>query len=188
LWGARATGWKVRAPTLRARVLGQRAARRAGAPWQRPARALALPEVAVRRALEPRPAMARVLPMAPEGAERRNGARGRRVVTAGTLPTARYDRASSGLSCTHSRMRSMPHPCSRRTIAHWARLVTPSPPALEQAVTVEDRLHRADRCRLHIRIEPSELFLIFGAPQLGLSCFRRTIRVSIWKGSWSAWR
>jgi putative transposase len=30
--------------------------------------------------------------------------------------------------------------------------------------------------------------LIFGAPQLGLSCLRRTICVSIWMGSWLAWR
>ena len=47
-------------------------------------------------------------------------------------------------------------------------------------------MHRADRRRVHIRIEPGQLSLIFGAPQLGLSCFKRTICVSIWKGS--GWR
>jgi hypothetical protein len=95
---ARRNGKSERRP-LRARALSQLAARRAGAPWRRRAMALALPEAAVRRALEPRPAMARVLPMAPEGAERRDGARGQRVVMARTLPTARYDRVSGDGAC-----------------------------------------------------------------------------------------
>ena len=95
---ARRVGKSERRP-LRAWALSQLAGRRAGAPWQRRATALALPEAAARRALEPRPAMARVLPMAPEGAERRNGARGQRVVMAQTLPTARYDRASRDGAC-----------------------------------------------------------------------------------------
>jgi hypothetical protein len=90
---ARRDGKSERQP-LRARALSQLAARRAGAPWQRRATALVLPEAAARRALEPRTAMARILPMAREGAGRRNGARGQRVVMARTLPTARYDRAS----------------------------------------------------------------------------------------------
>jgi hypothetical protein len=30
--------------------------------------------------------------------------------------------------------------------------------------------------------------LILGAPQLGLSCLRRTICASTWNGNWLAWR
>jgi hypothetical protein len=52
-------------------------------------------------------------------------------------------------------------------------------------VAIENRMDRADRQRVHVR-KPGEL--LPDAPQLGLSCLRRAIRVSMWTGSWLAWR
>src|SRR5207244_12293879 len=70
---------------------------------------------------------------------------------------------------------------------HWLgvrgslRPVAPSRCALDQAVAIENRMHRADRRCVHIRVSRASLSLIFGAPQLGLSCLSRTICVSTCK-------
>ena len=68
-----------------------------------------------------------------------------------------------------------------------ARAMARPTPAVDQAVTVEDRMDGAFGRDLDVAVEPPPKSLrILRAPQCGFSLLSRTIRVSICWGSWLA--